>query len=131
MIDTLASLKLEHQFVINYSLFKLLKNSSIGALSTHKGIYKGIIGAKTIHERPLGMQLISGSNNSHIDTLVDRKTIYTALVQVDSKDTKSVIDALILKFNSFIYELKNTLTWDRRMELVGHTRFTEGTEVDV
>ena len=54
--------------------------------------------------------MISGSNNSHIATLVDRKTRYTALVQVDGKDTKSVIDALIRKFNSFPDELKNTLT---------------------
>ena len=113
-----------------------------GKRSTNKGVYKGIIGAKTIHDRPLEIEgratighwkgdLISGSNNSHIATLVDRKTRYTALVQVDGKDTKSVIDALILKFNSFPDELKNTLTWDRGMELADHHRFTEGTEVDV
>ena len=113
-----------------------------GKRSTNKGVYKGMIGAKTIHDRPLEIKgratighwegdLISGSNNSHIATLVDRKTRYTALVQVDGKDTKSVIDALILKFNSFPDELKNTLTWDRGMEWADHHRFTEGTEVDV
>jgi len=64
---------------------------------------KGIIDAKTIHQRPSEIEgrttlghwegdLISGSNNSHIATLVDRKTRYTLLVQADGKDTKSVVD---------------------------------------
>jgi IS30 family transposase len=75
--------------------------------------------------------LISGSHNSHIATLVDRKTRYTLLVQVDGKDTKSVVDGLIRKFNSFPKALKNTLTWDRGMELADHKRFTQNTDVDV
>lgn len=56
-----------------------------GKRSTNKGGYKGIINAKTIHERPVNIEsrstlghwegdLISGSNNSHIATLVDRKS---------------------------------------------------------
>jgi len=113
-----------------------------GKRSTNKGIYKGIIDAKTIHERPIEIEdrstvghwegdLISGSHNSHIATLVDRKTRYTALVQVDGKDTKSVVDALIRKFNTFPQVLKHTLTWDRGMELADHQRFTESTDVDV
>lgn len=113
-----------------------------GKRSTTKGIYKGIIDAKTIHERPSEIEkrttlghwegdLISGSNNSHIATLVDRKSRYTVLVQVDGKDTKSVVDALIVKFNSFPHALKNTLTWDRGMELADHKRFTSDTTVDV
>jgi len=113
-----------------------------GKRSTNKGIYKGIIDAKTIHERPAEIEqrttlghwegdLISGSNNSHIATLVDRKSRYTVLVQVDGKDTKSVVDALIVKFNSLPHTLKKTLTWDRGMELAAHKRFTNDTAVDV
>lgn len=113
-----------------------------GKRSTNKGVYKGIIDAKTIHERPIEIEgrttlghwegdLISGRNNSHIATLVDRKSRYTVLVQVDGKDTKSVVDALIRKFNTFPEALKNTLTWDRGMELADHKRFTNDTKVDV
>lgn len=113
-----------------------------GKRSTSKGVYKGIIDAKTIHERPHEIEsrstlghwegdLISGSNNSHIATLVDRKSRYTVLVQVNGKDTKSVINGLVRKFNSLPTLLKNTLTWDRGMELADHKRFTKDTKVDV
>ena len=80
-----------------------------GKRSTKKGIYKGIIDAKTIHERPGEIEgramlghwegdLVSGSGNSHIATLVDRKLRYTVVVQVDGKDTENVVDSLIRKF---------------------------------
>lgn len=113
-----------------------------GKRSTNKGVYKGIIDAKTIHERPYEIEdrstlghwegdLISGSNNSHIATLVDRKSRYTVLVQVNGKDTKSVINGLVREFNALPHSLKNTLTWDRGMELADHKRFTKDTNVDV
>jgi IS30 family transposase len=113
-----------------------------GKRSTKKGIYKGIIDAKTIHERPIEIEgkttlghwegdLISGSNNSHIATLVDRKSRYTVVVQVNGRDTKNVVDALIRKFNTFPANLKKSLTWDRGMELADHKRFTNDTNTDV
>jgi IS30 family transposase len=113
-----------------------------GKRSTKKGIYKGIIDAKTIHQRPSEIEsrttlghwegdLVSGSDNSHIATLVDRKSRYTVVVQVDGKDTKNVVDALIRKFNTFPNHLKKTLTWDRGMELADHKRFTNETNTDV
>tara|TARA_R110000851_G_scaffold303218_1_gene460755 strand:+ start:14796 stop:15458 length:663 start_codon:yes stop_codon:yes gene_type:complete len=113
-----------------------------GKRSTNKGIYKGIIDAKTIHERPHEIEtratlghwegdLISGSSNSHIATFVDRKTRYTALVQVNGKDTKNVVNALILKFNGLPKTLKNTLTWDREMELADYKRFSKNMNTDV
>jgi len=54
-----------------------------GKRSTKKGVYKGIIDAKTIHQRPSQIEgrttlghwegdLVSGCGNSHIATLVDR-----------------------------------------------------------
>ena len=113
-----------------------------GKRSTKKGIYKGIIDAKTIHERPSEIEgrttlghwegdLVSGSNNSHIVTLVDRKSRYTVVVQVNGKDTKNVVDAFIRKFNTFPTNLKKSLTWDRGMELADHKRFTNDTNTDV
>lgn len=113
-----------------------------GKRSTKKGIYKGIIDAKTIHRRPSQIEgrttlghwegdLVSVSGNSHIATLVDRKSRYTVVVQVDGKDTRNVVDALIRKFNTFPKHLKKTLTWDRGMELADHKRFTNETNTDV
>ena len=63
--------------------------------------------------------------------MVDRKSRYTLLVQVDGKDTTNVVDALITKFNTLPKSLKRTLTWDRGMELADHKRFTKCTDVDV
>ncbi len=113
-----------------------------GKRSTKKGIYKGVIEAKTIHERPCEIEgrttlghwegdLVSGSGNSHIATLVDRKSRNTVVVQVDGKDTKNVVDALIRKINTFPTHLKKTLTWDRGMELADHKRLTNDTNMDV
>ena len=39
--------------------------------------------------------LIAGSHNSYIATLVERHTRYVMLVKVESKDTDSVVSALI------------------------------------
>jgi IS30 family transposase len=53
------------------------------------------------------------------------------VVQVNGKDTKNVVDALIRKFNTFPTNLKKSLTWDRGMELADHKRFTNDTNTDV
>jgi len=75
--------------------------------------------------------LISGSNNSHIATLVERHTRYVMLARVKSKDTKTVIDALIKQAHKLPRELYKSLTWDRGKEMADHTRFTLDTKVKV
>jgi len=75
--------------------------------------------------------LISGSNNSHIATLVERHTRYGMLARVKSKDTKTVIDALIKQAHKLPRELYKLLTWDRGKEMADHTRFTLDTKVKV
>jgi IS30 family transposase len=75
--------------------------------------------------------LITGSNNSHIATLVERSTRFTMLVKVKGKDTKSVVDALAKQATRLPQELKKSLTWDRGAELADHKRFTVATDIDV
>ena len=75
--------------------------------------------------------LISGSNNSQIATLVERHTRYVMLVRVPSKDTKTVINALIKHAHKLPRELYKSLTWDRGKEMADHTRFSLDTEIKV
>jgi len=75
--------------------------------------------------------LLFGSKNSQIATLVERKTRYVMLVKVDSKDTETVINALIKHARKLPQELYRTLTWDRGKEMADHTRFTLATDIRV
>jgi IS30 family transposase len=101
-----------------------------------------IIDAVSIRERPPEVEdravpghwegdLISGSKNSHIATLVERQSRFTMLVQVNGKDTESVVSALCREVNRLPLELKKTLTWDRGGELGGHKKFTMATDIKV
>jgi len=75
--------------------------------------------------------LLFGDRNSQIATLVERQTRYVMLVKVASKDTETVIDALIDNARELPQELYQSLTWDRGKELAGHKRFTLATDIDV
>ena len=72
--------------------------------------------------------LLFGSNNSQIATLVERSTRYVMLVKVDRKDTKTVVDALIEHARQLPNQLYQSLTWDRGKELADHRRFTLATD---
>lgn len=75
--------------------------------------------------------LISGSKNSHIATLVERQSRFTMLVHVGGKDTESVVSALCREVGQLPEELKRTLTWDRGGELGNHRKFTLATDMQV
>ena len=75
--------------------------------------------------------LLSGSNNSYIATLVERHTRYVMLAKVANKDTRSVVSALIKQARKLPSELYKSLTWDRGKELSDHRRFTLTTNIDV
>lgn len=64
--------------------------------------------------------LIAGSGNTHIATLVERQSHYLMLVKVDGKDTTSVVDALTAQVKTLPAQLRASLTWDRGMELADH-----------
>lgn len=101
-----------------------------------------ITNAVSIRERPASVEdravpghwegdLISGSNNTHIATLVERHSRYVMLAKLKGKDTNSVISALIKQANKLPTELYKSLTWDRGSEMSGHKRFTLETNIDV
>ena len=96
----------------------------------------------SISERPASVEdravpghwegdLISGSRNTHIATLVERHTRYVMLAKVKAKDTETVINALIKQAHKLPRELYKSLTWDRGKELADHQRFTLATNIDV
>ena len=75
--------------------------------------------------------LLIGSHNSQIATLVERHSRYVMLVRVKSKDTETVINALIKQAHKLPRELYKSLTWDRGKEMADHTRFSLATDIKV
>jgi len=75
--------------------------------------------------------LLCGSGNSQIATLVERHTRYVMLVKVERKDTETVINALIKQAHKLPQELYKSLTWDRGSEMADHKRFTLATDIQV
>ena len=75
--------------------------------------------------------LIAGSGNSFIATLVERHTRFVMLAKVSNKDSHSVIQALIKQSRKLPKELYRSLTWDRGTEMAGHKAFTLATDIDV
>ena len=75
--------------------------------------------------------LICGSNNSQIATLVERNTRLLMLTRVKNKDTETVINALIKQAHKLPRELYKSLTWDRGKEMADHKRFSLDTDIKV
>lgn len=101
-----------------------------------------IVDAVSIRERPVSAEdravpghwegdLIAGSKNSYIATLVERQTRYVMLAKVESKDSETVIRALIKQARKLPSELYKSLTWDRGTELSAHRQFTLATDIQV
>jgi IS30 family transposase len=101
-----------------------------------------IIETVSISERPASVEdravpghwegdLLFGSHNSQIATLVERQTRYVMLVKVAGKDTESVVNALIIHARKLPQELYKSLTWDRGKEMADHKRFTLDTHIQV
>jgi len=96
----------------------------------------------SIRERPADVEdravpghwegdLIAGSGNSFIATLVERHSRFVMLAKVGNKDSNSVVKALIKQAHKLPKELYRSLTWDRGTEMSGHQNFTLATDIDV
>ena len=111
--------------------------------ATMKGKRLGQIpDAVSIAERPASAEdravpghwegdLLCGSKNSFIVTLVERHSRYVMLAKIPNKETETVVNALIKLARKLPDELYKSLTWDRGKELADHRRFTMETEIAV
>jgi IS30 family transposase len=106
------------------------------------GVHGQIVGAVSISERPASVEdravpghwegdLLCGSKNSYIVTLVERHTRYVMLAKVPNRETHTVVNALIRQARKLPDELYKSLTWDRGHELADHKRFSMETDIDV
>ena len=120
----------------------VLKKALIEHLRTHRAIRRSrhatakgdargeIPDMVSIRERPASVDdrappghwegdLLSGSANSYIVTLVERHTRYVMLAKIPSRDTQTVVSALIKQAKKLPDELYKSLTWDRGKETLG------------
>jgi len=70
--------------------------------------------------------LLCGSKNSYIVTLVERHSRYVMLAKVANRETQTVVDALIRQARKLPDELYRSLTWDRGRELADHKAVQHG-----
>ncbi len=140
------SLFIQARGVLKRELIAHLRSRRVmrrGKTSTAKGQPRGqIIDAISIRQRPADIEdravpghwegdLISGSRNSHVATLVERHSRFVMLVHVNGKDSNSVVSALIRQVQYLPEGMMSSLTWDRGTELAMHKRFTVATDADV
>jgi IS30 family transposase len=151
------SLRVSHETIYR-SLFiqarGALKKELVGHLRSQRGIRRSqhsrvfrdsrgqIVDAISIRERPAEVadraipghgegDLLSGSRNSHMVTLVERPSRFTTLLKVPSKDTAVVVAALTRQARKLPAALRRSLTWDRGLEMAKHKTFTMATDVKV
>lgn len=140
------SLFIQARGVLKKELLQYLRSERTMRRSIHSGQLEDGRGkiphAISISERPASVEdraipghwegdLIAGSNNSYIATLVERHTRYVTLIKVDDKRTESVVTALIKQAKKLPSELYKSLTWDRGTEMKDHQRFTMATDINV
>ena len=140
------SLFVQARGVLKKELMQYLRSKRTIRRSRHASLKRDGLGqikdAVSIRERPASVEdravpghwegdLIGGSKNSYIATLVERHTRYVMLAKVANEDTQSVVSALIKQSQKLPRELYKSLTWDRGKELSDHKRFTLATDIDV
>src|SRR6478736_1412104 len=131
---------LKKELVEHLRRTRVMRRSRHHTMKTDK--HGRITDTVSISERPASVEdralpghwegdLLFGSKNSQIATLVERNTRYAMLVKVTGKDTETVINALIKNARKLPDELYQSLTWDRGKEMADHKRFTLATDIKV
>jgi IS30 family transposase len=140
------SLYIQTRGVLKKELLEHLRASRSIRRSRHATMKRSGLGqitdAISISERPASVEdravpghwegdLIGGSKNSYIATLVERHSRYVMLIKVANKDTKSVVSALIRHAQKLPGELYQSLTWDRGKELADHQRLAMAADIEI
>jgi IS30 family transposase len=140
------TLYIQARGALKKELIQCLRTKRVMRRSKHSSLKKqglgGIVNAISISERPPSVEdraipghwegdLIEGSRNTFIATLVERHTRYVMLAKVKDKNTDTVISALIKQSKKLPKELYKSLTWDRGTELAAHHKFTIATNIKV
>jgi IS30 family transposase len=123
---------LRSQRVIRRSRYATMKGKRLGQIPD----------VVSISQRPASVEdravpghwegdLLCGSKNSLIVTLVERHSRYVMLAKIPNKNTETVVNALIKQARKLPDELYKSLTWDRGKELADHRRFTMETDISV
>ncbi len=105
---------------------------------------RGLIpGAVSIDERPIEVNerlvpghwegdLIKGARNqSQIGTLVERKTLYTVLVQLDNASAAHTAERFGFVLNRIDAAMRLTMTYDNGKEMTHHQALTQSTGIKV
>src|SRR6516164_9155635 len=117
----------------------LMRQAKCGNIKSGLG---QIVDTVSIRERPAEAKdravpghwegdLLTGTNNSHIATLVERHTRFVMLLKIPSRDTATVVGALTKYVRKLPQQLRRSLTWDRGKEMADHKNFTVATNVQV
>jgi len=140
------SLYVQARGVLKKELMQHLRSKRTIRRSKHATLKRDGLGQITnaipISERPASVEdravpghwegdLLGGSKNSYVATLVERHSRYVMLLKVPNKETQSVVSALIKQSQKLPRELYKSLTWDRGKELADHKRFTMATDIEV
>lgn len=126
---------IHHSFTQHLRRNKPMRHSRYHRRSGDRS-FTNIVSGVSIHERSKNIDnrkslghwegdLVSGSQNTHIATLVDRKSRFTIILKLAGKDAESVHAALLSTFKKMPAEYRKSLTWDRGMELAKHADLTK------
>jgi len=78
-----------------------------------------------------GDLIIGKGNRSQVGTLVERTTLFVALIKLESARADVAAEAFTKIFNRFESQMRRSMTYDQGSEMRHHKRLTQNTGVDV
>jgi len=140
------SLYIQARGVLKKELQACLRTKRAIRRSKHASLKRQGLGkithAVSIKDRPASVEdravpghwegdLIGGTHNSYIATLVERQSRYVMLAKIQNKNAETVAAALVKHAQGLPTELYQSLTWDRGTEMANHRHFTLATDIAV
>jgi IS30 family transposase len=71
--------------------------------------------------------VVAGAHQSAIPTIVDRSSRFTVLCKIKDKRAATVTQALVEQMHQLPAPLRQSLTWNRSIELSAHRHFSTAT----